>query len=92
MPYWTYILQSQSSGRYYCGHTDNLDRRLSQHNNPDYKSSRTTKVFKGPWEIVWTAESDSRGNAMILEKKIKRRGIKRYLLDVLSVESRRRRD
>lgn len=27
MPYWTYILQSATSGHYYCGFSDNVDRR-----------------------------------------------------------------
>ncbi|HDZ89642.1 MAG TPA: GIY-YIG nuclease family protein, partial [Deltaproteobacteria bacterium] len=28
VPFWVYILQSRSSGRFYCGHTSDLDRRL----------------------------------------------------------------
>ncbi|RUA02970.1 MAG: hypothetical protein DSY89_01780 [Deltaproteobacteria bacterium] len=47
-----YILQSQSTGRFYCGQTDHLERRLYQHNDPNYHGSRTTKVFPGPWILV----------------------------------------
>ena len=36
----------------------------------------------GPWQIVWTQECQSRAEAMKLEKKIKSRGIGRFLKDV----------
>ncbi|MBW2354448.1 MAG: hypothetical protein JRF51_14665, partial [Deltaproteobacteria bacterium] len=61
---------------------------LAQHNDPDYRLSRTTKVFKGPWEVVWTEEHPDRGMAMKQEKSIKKRGIGRYLKDAQLVESR----
>ena len=91
MSFWTYILQSRSTGRYYCGHTDNLNRRLSQHNDPEYIGTRTTKILEGPWDVVWTAECADRGAAVKLERKIKKRGIGRYL-HTQQVESRLRRD
>ena len=28
MGFWVYILQSQSTGRYYCGQTDDIEKRL----------------------------------------------------------------
>ena len=78
MPYWVYILQSRSSGRYYCGYSENVERRLKQHNNPEYLGTRTTKVFKGPWKIAWKQECSSRSEAVVLERKIKKRGIGRF--------------
>ena len=70
MSFWVYILRSLSRGRFYCGHTSDLERRLSQHNDPEYQLSRTTKVFKGPWKLVWTGECNNRSEAMKLEKSI----------------------
>ncbi|MBI9086392.1 MAG: GIY-YIG nuclease family protein [Desulfobacterales bacterium] len=81
MAYHVYILQSQSTGRYYCGHTDDLARRIHQHNDPDYRGSRTTKVFQGPWELVWSQALEIRGEAMRAERRIKKRGIGRFLKD-----------
>jgi len=92
MKCWVNILQSQSTGRYYCGHTNNLERRIQEHNDPDYKLSRTTKVFQGPWSLVWKELLSDRGKAMMLEKSIKKRGIGRYLSKSQLAESRRRRD
>ena len=53
MIFWAYIFYSQSTGRYYCGHTDDLNRRISQHNNPECTSTRTTKILKGPCEQLY---------------------------------------
>jgi predicted GIY-YIG superfamily endonuclease len=36
MAFWVYILQSQSTGRYYCGYSSDPERRLRQHNDPEY--------------------------------------------------------
>jgi putative endonuclease len=71
MPFWVYIIQSQSSGRYYCGYSDNVERRLNQHNDPEYRGTRTTKVFAGPWKVLWTYKCASTGEAVVLERKIK---------------------
>jgi len=79
MPYWTYILQSETTGRYYCGSTDDLERRVRQHNDPNYSGSMTTKRFEGPWRVVWYQEHATRSQAMALERQIKKRGIARYL-------------
>jgi len=79
MPFWVYILRSETNGRYYCGHTSDITRRIQQHNNPTYSATRTTKRFTGPWKLFWSKELLSRSEAMLLEKKIKKRGIARFL-------------
>jgi len=79
MTCWTYILQSESSGRFYCGSTDDLERRVRQHIDPEYHGSKTTKRFKGPWRLVWHQEHPSRSEAMRQERCIKSRGIRRFL-------------
>ena len=79
MTQWVYIIQSASSGRYYCGQSSNVEQRLNQHNDPEYQLSKTTKRFKGPWKLIWSIECDNLSEATTLERKIKNRGIKRYL-------------
>ena len=92
MPFWVYILQSQSTGRYYCGYSSDPERRLRQHNDPRYSLSKSTKRFPGPWRIVWSQSCETRGRAMVLEKAIKKRGIQRFLHHVQPAESRQWRD
>jgi len=79
MSYWVYIIQSENSGRYYCGQSADVDRRLRQHNDPEYQLSKTTKRFRGPWKLIWTQRCVNRSEATQLERKIKRRGISRFL-------------
>ena len=93
MAFWVYILQSETTGRYYCGQTNNLDLRLKEHNDPLYQGTKTTKRFEGPWKLIWAMEFSNRSEAMRLEKLIKKRGIGRFLHDkeiVNSVEAKRR--
>ncbi len=92
MTYCVYIMQSETSGRYYCGQSTNLDQRLRQHNDPTYRLTKTTKRFPGPWNLVWTYRCADASEATLLERRIKKRGIARYLMDQGSAESRQRRD
>ena len=88
MSCWVYILQSKSTGRYYCGQSNDPQRRLRQHNDPQYKLSKTTKRFEGPWQLIWSMPFELRSAAMKMERSIKNRGIGRFLDEVQSVESR----
>ncbi|MBW7913678.1 MAG: GIY-YIG nuclease family protein [Taibaiella sp.] len=72
-----YILYSNSTQKYYAGIADNVLKRLDEHNRG--KGKYTSKGV--PWQLVTTIECKSRSEAMALEKKIKKRGIKRYLQD-----------
>lgn len=80
--YHVYIIQSEPTGRYYCGQTKNLKQRLRHHNDPEYRSDATTRRFTGPWDLVWNEEHLTRGSAMKKERQIKRRGVKRFLESV----------
>jgi len=70
-----YILFSEKLNRYYAGHTNNIIKRLRTHNTGGKKY--TTKGI--PWVLIEKYSCVSRSEAMQLEKKIKKRGIKRYL-------------
>jgi putative endonuclease len=72
-----YILYSLSIDQYYVGITGDLDDRLKRHNGGRSKSTK-----RGiPWHVVRTIDAETRSEAMLLEKKIKQRGIYRWLLD-----------
>ncbi len=73
----TYILWSESLQKFYAGSTENLEERFLRHN-----SGRVKFTSKGlPWRIIWSIEKTDRKEAFNLERKIKSRGIKRYLQD-----------
>ncbi|MCF8405713.1 MAG: GIY-YIG nuclease family protein [Bacteroidales bacterium] len=70
-----YILYSNTLGKYYVGHTNDIVRRLNEHNSGHSKYTKTGK----PWKLIKTFECTSRQEAVNLESRIKKRGIKRYL-------------
>lgn len=74
--YTVYILQSKEKGLYYVGYTSQEPQsRLSKHlSNHGGYSSRAKD-----WEIIKTIEFTEKKEAMELERKIKKRGIRRYL-------------
>jgi putative endonuclease len=76
--YYTYIIQSIETGRYYIGSTSNISDRLKRHQE---NRSKATKG-RGPWYLVFRQLFPTRSEAMILEFKIKKRGAKRFLEDL----------
>jgi putative endonuclease len=75
MDYVVYILYSKNADRYYVGLTNNIEKRLATHN---YGGKKYTS--KGmPWVLVKTFPCADRSEAVVLERRIKKRGIKRYL-------------
>ena len=63
-----YILRSLQDGSLYVGHTNDLQRRIEQHNNPNGKSY-TAK--RGPWELAYVEEQPTRAEAMARERFLK---------------------
>jgi putative endonuclease len=72
-----YILFSQTIQKYYTGQTQNLKNRIAEHNAGETKSIKNGI----PWEVFFTKEVQTRKEAVALEKKIKRRGAKRFIED-----------
>ncbi|MBN2064422.1 MAG: GIY-YIG nuclease family protein [Sedimentisphaerales bacterium] len=67
--FWVYILINPHS-KYYIGHTDNLERRLSEHNSPECGSGKFTHK-NGPWKLIWSEKHNTRSEAMVRERFIK---------------------
>ena len=63
-----YILESESSGRFYVGSTDDLDRRLSEHLREHTPSTRG----RGPWKLVYTEQFETLIQARRRELEVKR--------------------
>ena len=89
MLYYIYILRSQSADKYYVGYTDNVERRLTEHNT----SPRTTFTSKyRPWIICCCFEiSPSRAEDMRAEKYIKRQKSRVFLKKLIENETERNR-
>jgi putative endonuclease len=69
-----YILESQKNGRYYIGSTDNIVRRICEHNLGKVASTRNFRPWKIKAFIECISLSEARRNEYRL-KKYKRRDI-----------------
>ncbi len=73
--YFTYIIESQSTARWYYGHTDNIDRRIHEHNTNHTKSTKN----KGPWKIIFIRSFPIRQGACNFEFKLKKSRNKAFI-------------
>ena len=73
--FYVYILQSQTTRKYYVGSTQDVNNRLREHNHGESLSTRAGR----PWEVVHREEFETRAEAARRERQIKARGIGRYL-------------
>jgi len=67
MNFWAYILEC-SDGSYYTGHTDNIEKRLSEHQNGVH---RGYTYSRRPVAIVWSEIFPTREEALTAELQIK---------------------
>jgi putative endonuclease len=75
--FFVYVLYSERLTKYYVGSTEDIDKRLFAHNTG--KAKFTSGGI--PWRLVHRESFFSRSEAIIDERRIKKRGIKRYLQD-----------
>jgi putative endonuclease len=67
MPYFIYVLKSETTDSSYVGHTSNLEKRLVEHNNGKSISTRC----KRPWRLVYKEEFPTRSKAISRERYFK---------------------
>lgn len=70
-----YILKC-ADGTFYTGHTDNIEKRLSEHSNSHYKCYTSTRL---PVELVWAQDFATRAEAIVAERQIKNWGQKKKI-------------
>ena len=64
---WVYVIQSEKDLWTYTGHTNDVKRRLQDHNRGKMKSTR----HHSPFKLIHTEEFSSRSEAMMREKFLK---------------------
>ena len=67
MKHFVYILFSETANKYYIGETNNLERRISEHN---MGKERTTKP-NIPFILIYSEKFKTRKEARIREKYLK---------------------
>lgn len=65
--FYVYVLRSMKNGRFYTGSTDDVNRRLFEHNKG---KSKSTKYLR-PFELIYQERYDSRSEAYRREMYLK---------------------
>jgi putative endonuclease len=68
MSFWVYMLRC-ADGRYYTGHTDNLDRRVAEHMHGGYCNFTSSRR---PVTLFWQEQFPTRVEALEAERRIGR--------------------
>ena len=77
--YYIYVLQSQKDDKLYTGFTDNLKRRLKEHNAGEEPSTK----HRRPLELIYYEACTAKEDAFIRERYLKGGKGKKYLKDRL---------
>ena len=67
MSFWVYILRCADSS-YYTGHTDNLEKRIGEHQNRLCDGYTTSRL---PVELVFSQACSTREEALAAERQVK---------------------
>lgn len=81
--WWLYIIQSQTSGRFYAGHTNDLGRRVPEHNAGQTRSTRG----RGPWTLVHKEPFETKEEAYARERQIKSWKSHRSIAELIAAAS-----
>jgi putative endonuclease len=85
MIYYVYVLENQNDKSFYIGFTNNLKRRLFEHQNQ--KGGRTTKL-KDNWKLIYfegyLTEKDAVGREKFLKSGSGRKYLKKQLTHYLN--------
>ena len=68
MPYFVYMIESETDGTLYKGFSMDAESRLAEH-NAGLSTYTSTKL---PWKLVFVQGFDTKRAALIQEKKLKR--------------------
>jgi putative endonuclease len=64
-----YAIYNPDAGKTYIGQTEDITRRLRQHNEHEFKSY--TARFPGEWELIYSESVATRSEAIKREKQLK---------------------
>ncbi len=77
--HYVYLLLSDKDGKFYTGLTNNLKRRLREHNSGDVKSTANRRPFKLIYYETCLNEEDSKQREVYLKSGMGKRYIRNRL-------------
>jgi putative endonuclease len=77
--FYVYILRSKQDDSFYVGQCDDLDKRMSKHNDGFSKYSAS----KRPWRLAYFEVYDTRSEALVRERQIKIMKSRKYIQSLI---------
>jgi putative endonuclease len=77
--FYAYVLKSLRNGRHYTGSTNNLERRISEHNSGQTKYTRQTR----PFELIYKESYNTKLEASKRERFLKTGKGREFLKQIL---------
>ncbi len=77
--FYVYCLKSLKNGQHYTGLTNNLERRLKEHNNGKNRSTKAYRPYKILFYETFTNRKEARDREKYLKSGIGREYIKKWL-------------
>ena len=77
--FYTYIIYSKCLDKFYVGSTQNIENRISRHNNSSTKSTKAGK----PWVLVYQESFNTRAEAVRRELEIKSQKSRKYIENLI---------
>ncbi len=77
--FYIYLIQSMQDGQWYTGYTDDLRKRLRQHNQGEVRSTKSRSPFRLPYYEACHNEEDARERERYLKSGMGKRYLKNRL-------------
>lgn len=69
--FFIYVLYNKDHGKIYIGQTNDLGKRIAEHNDPSNARHTFTGQFNWEWVIIYKEEATTRREALKREKQLK---------------------
>jgi putative endonuclease len=79
--FYTYILYSPTIKKFYIGNTSNIEQRIHYHTSGRSPFTRN----KGPWGLVYSETYQTKQQALIRERKLKRWKSSQRIIEELAI-------
>ena len=83
--FYTYIIKSEKGGRIYTGYTNNLRKRLNEHNNGKSTYTKRDRPYLLVYYEACLNEEDARSRELYLKSGMGKRYVKNRLKRFLSL-------
>jgi putative endonuclease len=80
MPFYVYILQSETEQSFYIGYSQNLENRVNEHNLGNTRYSKS----KRPWKLVYHEIFDDKTEVIKRERFLKKQKSRAFYLKLIA--------